>query len=281
MAGHVESGCSEQLWWNAHPASDLDRFGLRRSEWPFRRCQHLRSCLAAAFGCPGGEITFPSHLRVTNACDWPGVNCAADQGAGALCDTSPLSLLCSNCNGDFDGCKSGHLLPIGVAGALVCAADDALAPVSPSPTSLQVQLATATFFYDGGGELTVGVSATPFDLFDRLLSGAPLPGIAVPEPPVGSEGLRIAAIRLTLAVSDGARIPDGQGGTSAVIPRSGKEDSGLDIDLLFTVPALLVPGGAVQALAQMDSSPAGWAALFQCPSGEATVLRRIRVTQPQ
>jgi len=228
------------------------------------------------FGCHGGEITFPSHINVKNACDWTGVDCGAVTGAGSACDNSPPSILCPTCTGDYDGCGQGYRLPVGVNGALVCVADDVVAPRSPAATSLTVSIATATFYFTAGSPITVNISQTPFDLFAKLSNGVnAIPNLNAPNPPV--YGAKVTAIRLTMANNSNATIPTNQ----VVVAKSGDEDSGRDIDLQYPAGGTaLTPGQPVKVIGQASSSPDGWQATHACDKGQKTFLRRIAVVKP-
>ena len=226
------------------------------------------------FACPDGELTCPAEVSVRNACDWPEVNCSASVGSGAVCDTSPVN---DAPYGDQDGCRHGHLLPLGARGALLCSADTPASKLSPVVQELEVTLAAATVYFRDGSETSVDVSLAPFDLRAVLANGLAIPELLAPAPP--APGVNVVGVRLHLQSAAAARIPDASQSTGwrTVIPRSGAEDSGLEIDLTYPEGGVdLVAGSPIRAKV-VNAQASDWDATWTCWDGRFTVRRQLPV----
>lgn len=164
----------------------------------------------------------------------------------------------------------------------MCGVDDPAPLATTPPSSLWVTVASATFYFDAGNPVTVPASGLPFDLFACLAAGTTaIPAFSVPAPPPGAEGAKVLAVRMHLSDTAPAQVPDGQGGAWTVLPKSGPEDTGLDIELQFGAPGTsLAPGSLVHAQAQNVSSANDWQAMFECSAGVRTVSPRFKVTNP-
>ena len=227
------------------------------------------------FACPDGDVTYPTRILVRNACNFPDVDCSAVVGAGSPCDTSPLN---DAPYGDNDGCRHGHLLPLGTESALVCAGDTAAPQMSPVVDMLLVSLVGATLLYEDRSELSVGVSFAEFNLRATLATGQAIPGLVAPEPPLA--GAKLMGVRLHLASSDAARVPDESVSTGwrTVVPRAGEEDSGLEIDLVYPTGGVVIQAGAeIRARAVVETAP-DWMATWTCWDDQHTVRRELPVT---
>ena len=226
------------------------------------------SALEAVYGCPGGELTYPSHIDVVNVCRASGIDCRDDSNTTSLCDTAPPSPVCLTCTGDWNGCSDGVMYAASPGMQEMCYGDtESLQDPEITVANVTVMASEIRFHFSDSAQDTIcPLDNQVFNLSTLTTSlEIAFPTCWLPANP--DPNLALVGIEIHGAASIW---PIGNGEPHPAYLRSGPGEPRDVLWLKLANPVNVNAGGAIALHLTAENAPP-WNHAWWCETGEITV----------